>query len=133
DAIFGQELPFVADKAQRAYQQFEQLGFEVLLQRIKAGPPRWSPARLRPVGDAMNTVEFFVHTEDVLRAGPQSQQPPRRQVAESVRQALWRQASRTLFLAVARKARRRTTYLSPGVGAVTHGRTGDPVLLVEGA
>lgn len=135
DAIFGQELPLVADRAAQAYQQIEQLSFLDLVRRIQNGPPQFSPARLKAVGDAMNTVEFFVHTEDVLRAGPDGDagQTPRRSVPESVSAALWRQASRTMFLAAARRARRRITYLSPGVGAVTHGRSGDPMLVLEGA
>src|SRR5699024_11853962 len=107
DTIFGQGLPVIGDKAARAYQQLEQLGFEALLQRIKTGPPQWSPARLRAVDDVMNTVEFYVHTEDVLRAGPGAEQRPRRSVADSVRATLWNQASRTLFITAARHARRR--------------------------
>lgn len=132
DTIFGHGLPVVGDKAARAYQQLEQLGFEALLQRIKAGPPQWSPARLRAVDNVMNTLEFYVHTEDVLRADPEAEQQPRRSVADSVRTTLWNQASRTLFIPAARKARRRITFLSPGVGAVTHGRSGDPMLILEG-
>lgn len=132
DIIFGQGLPVVAGQAERAYQRFEQLAFHTLLDRIEAGPPQWSPARLPPVGDAINTLEFFVHTEDVLRAGPEAEQEPRRSVTGAVRAALWRQASRTLFVAAARKARRRITYLSPGVGAVTYGRSSDPLRILEG-
>src|SRR5688572_20837288 len=32
-----------------------------LIERVRRGPPRWSPTRLGPVDRAVNTVEFFVH------------------------------------------------------------------------
>jgi uncharacterized protein (TIGR03085 family) len=35
---------------------------------VRTGPPRWSPASLEPVDRLANTVEFFVHHEDVRRA-----------------------------------------------------------------
>lgn len=145
--VFGQDLPVLGEKAKRGYQEFEELSFHELVRRIRAGVPQWSPARLRRVDNAMNTLEFFVHTEDVLRAGDSEDdrtaegehaddavtpRPARREIPDSVRNALWAQASRTLLMAAARKARRRITFLSPGWGAVTHGRAGDPVRLVEG-
>ena len=133
DVVFGQKVPMVAARAGRRYQQFEQMSFGELVPRIQAGAPRWSPARLRQVDNAMNTLEFFVHTEDVLRAGPVSKSAPRREVPEPVRRTLWRHASHTMFKAAARKAARRITFLSPVCGAVTHGRDGDPILILEGA
>lgn len=39
-----------------------------LIERVRSGPPRWSPTALGPVNRAVNTVEFFVHHEDVRRA-----------------------------------------------------------------
>lgn len=130
DAVFGQHLPLVSSRAERALHGFEKMGFDQLLDRIASGAPRWSPLRLRPVDNAMNTLEFFVHTEDVRRAG--SNQPARREVPELVCKILWRQASRTLFAAAARKARRRITFLSPGYGSVTHGRAADELSVLEG-
>lgn len=44
--------------------------YESLVELVRTGPPRWSPARLSPtVERAVNMVEFFVHHEDVRRAG----------------------------------------------------------------
>lgn len=133
DTVFGQELPIIGSRAKQAYEQFEYLSFEELLERIREGVPQWSPARLRQIDNAMNTLEFFVHTEDVLRGGPDAQEAPRRSVPRPVRRALWSQASRSIFMAAARKARRRITFISPGFGAVTHGRPTDPILVLEGA
>lgn len=139
DTIFGQEMPLVADKAARAYHQFEQLSFDELVDRIQAGPPRWSPANLRQIGDVMNTVEFFVHTEDVLRAedntddDAENQLLRRRSIPESVRRKLWQQASSVLFTTAARSKHQRITFISPGYGAVTSGRSRDPLLILHGA
>lgn len=158
--IFGRELPVVGSRAQEQYRSLEELSFAELVDRIEAGVPSWHPARSRAVDDAMNTLEFFVHTEDVLRAeestaspgadeertgaggedsradhGPESSsalQPHRRRPSQGLQRRLWKQASRTLLMAAARKQRRRITYISPGYGSVTHGGSNDPMLSLEG-
>lgn len=151
--IFGRELPVVGSRAQRQYRSIEQLSFAELVDRIEAGVPSWHPARSRAVDDAMNTLEFFVHTEDVLRVdestaspgtdaehtgtadaaeSPSALQPHRRRTSQGLQQRLWKQASRTLLMVAARKQRRRITYISPGYGSVTHGASSDPLLILEG-
>jgi uncharacterized protein (TIGR03085 family) len=37
---------------------------------VRSGPPIWSPTRLAKIDELANTVEFFVHLEDVRRAQP---------------------------------------------------------------
>lgn len=44
--------------------------WDEVVRRLRSGPPRWSPARLDAVDRRTNTVEFFVHHEDVRRAQP---------------------------------------------------------------
>lgn len=39
-----------------------------LVQHVRTGPPLWSPLRVHALDQAVNTVEFFVHHEDVRRA-----------------------------------------------------------------
>lgn len=41
-----------------------------LVDDVRSGPPRLSPMRVPAVDDLTNTVEFFVHLEDVRRARP---------------------------------------------------------------
>jgi uncharacterized protein (TIGR03085 family) len=41
-----------------------------LVDTVRSGPPIWSPTRLAKVDALANTVEFFVHLEDVRRAQP---------------------------------------------------------------
>jgi uncharacterized protein (TIGR03085 family) len=43
--------------------------YAALVERFRAGPPHFSPMALPAVDNAANLVEFFVHTEDVRRAG----------------------------------------------------------------
>jgi uncharacterized protein (TIGR03085 family) len=42
--------------------------FAQLVEVVRDGPPRWSPMALAPIDRLANTVEFFVHHEDVRRA-----------------------------------------------------------------
>jgi len=58
-----------------------------LVDRVRNGPPRWSPIRLGRLDEAVNSIEFFVHHEDVRRAATGWQ--PRPLDADTSRQ-LWR-------------------------------------------
>ncbi|HEX4789146.1 MAG TPA: TIGR03085 family metal-binding protein [Actinospica sp.] len=58
-----------------------------LVERFRSGPPVWSPTRLGAVAKAANTMEFFVHHEDVRRAAQDWQ--PRELDAED-EDELWR-------------------------------------------
>lgn len=40
-----------------------------LVETVRSGPPVWSPTKIAAVDKAANTMEFFVHLEDVRRAG----------------------------------------------------------------
>lgn len=40
-----------------------------LVEKVRSGPPMWSPTRLSAIDALVNTVEFYVHHEDVRRAG----------------------------------------------------------------
>lgn len=57
--------PFTG-RAQKAAK--EQLPFADLIERIRQGPPPWSPFRIGALDDAGNTIEYFVHHEDLRRA-----------------------------------------------------------------
>ena len=61
--------------------------FDALVTELRQGPPVWSPFAVPKLGDALNTVEFFVHHEDVRRAQPQWEA---RQLPPKVEDALWR-------------------------------------------
>jgi uncharacterized protein (TIGR03085 family) len=44
--------------------------FTVLVERLREGPPFYSPFAVPKVDAMMNTLEFFVHHEDIRRAQP---------------------------------------------------------------
>jgi len=54
-----------------------------LIDAVRRGPP----ALLRPLDSAMNTVEFFIHVEDVRRAQPEWEP---RSLPPSLSDALWK-------------------------------------------
>ena len=63
-----------------------------VLDRVRAGAPRWSPMGWPVVGDLVNAGEFAIHHEDVRRAQP-GWEP--RELPRADRDQLWRTA--TLF------------------------------------
>ncbi len=67
------------------------LGYREVVDRFRKGPPRWSPARLGAVDQAINTAEFFVHHEDVRRARPTWE---RREIPADLERFLWGRVSR---------------------------------------
>lgn len=70
DAAPGILLPPLAGYTARVQRSIAQLPWPELVGLIRAGPPWWSPWSVPGVGDKGNTMEFFVHHEDVRRAQP---------------------------------------------------------------
>ncbi|MFJ3755903.1 TIGR03085 family metal-binding protein [Streptomyces sp. NPDC090080] len=70
DAAGGALLKQLAPRLERVTAEFAAKPYEELIQLIRTGPPRFSPFQLKQVDEAANTVEFYVHTEDVRRAQP---------------------------------------------------------------
>lgn len=70
DAAAGLVVPQLADRLERVRAQYAAKPYEELIQLIRTGPPRLSPFSLKQVDEAANTIEFYVHSEDVRRAAP---------------------------------------------------------------
>jgi uncharacterized protein (TIGR03085 family) len=68
DAAPGVLLKPLASYTEKVQQRIAQWPWAELVERIRTGPPRLSPTRIEAVDRAVNTVEFFVHHEDVRRA-----------------------------------------------------------------
>jgi uncharacterized protein (TIGR03085 family) len=62
------------------------LGYAGLIQAFRDGPPRLSPFALPGLDEKANTVEYFVHHEDVRRAQPDWEP---RQISTDLSQVLW--------------------------------------------
>ncbi|MGW4565752.1 TIGR03085 family metal-binding protein [Streptomyces sp. NPDC004561] len=70
DAAGGALIKPLAPRLDRVMGEFAAKPYEELIQLIRTGPPRFSPFQLKQIDEVANTVEFYVHTEDVRRAQP---------------------------------------------------------------
>ncbi|MCL7494456.1 TIGR03085 family metal-binding protein [Streptomyces sp. MCA2] len=70
DAAGGILVKPLAARLERVQKEFAGRPYDELIRLIRTGPPRMSPFALKQVDEASNTVEFYVHAEDVRRAQP---------------------------------------------------------------
>ncbi|MEV4945843.1 TIGR03085 family metal-binding protein [Streptomyces sp. NPDC053755] len=70
DAAAGTVVPLLKARLDRVQAEFADKPYEELIQLIRTGPPRMSPFTIKQVDEGANTVEFYVHAEDVRRAQP---------------------------------------------------------------
>ncbi|MFJ6751846.1 TIGR03085 family metal-binding protein [Streptomyces sp. NPDC091266] len=70
DAAGGILLKPLAARLERVQAEFADKPYQELIALIRTGPPRMSPFALKQLDEASNTVEFYVHAEDVRRAQP---------------------------------------------------------------
>ncbi|MDT0456051.1 TIGR03085 family metal-binding protein [Streptomyces sp. DSM 41527] len=70
DAAGGLLVKPLAARLERVQAEFAGKPYEELIRLIRTGPPRMSPFALKQLDEASNTVEFYVHAEDVRRAQP---------------------------------------------------------------
>jgi uncharacterized protein (TIGR03085 family) len=68
DAAGGIVLPFLAGYTAHVQSGVADQPWEQLVATVRSGPPGWSPTSIAQIDGATNTVEFFVHHEDVRRA-----------------------------------------------------------------
>lgn len=64
--------------------------FEELVRTVRQGPPVWWPTRLPGVDELVNTAEFAVHHEDMVRAQP-GWEPGPSPYGPELATALWKQ------------------------------------------
>ncbi|MFF7637760.1 TIGR03085 family metal-binding protein [Kitasatospora sp. NPDC008050] len=86
DAALGIQLPWFAGWTRRVQEGYARRPYAELVGRFRAGPPRGSLFALPGADEAANAVEYFVHAEDVRRAGewqPQAVDP-------ALAELLWR-------------------------------------------
>ena len=70
DAAVGLLVPPLAQRAQRVQDGYAAGSWPELVERVRTGPPPWSPTRFEAVDAVVNLAELFIHHEDVLRGGP---------------------------------------------------------------
>ncbi|HET6562112.1 MAG TPA: TIGR03085 family metal-binding protein [Marmoricola sp.] len=114
--IVVRPLRGLVDRASRRTGRQE---FPDLVQRLRNGPPVWSPFAVPKLGAMLNVLEFFVHHEDIRRAQPQWQP---RSLPRRTEDAIWKAAGHTGRGLVAKSG--------AGVGVVAErSDTGDRVTL----
>ncbi|MFD4558624.1 TIGR03085 family metal-binding protein [Streptomyces sp. NPDC058469] len=127
DAAGGIMIKQLAPRLERVMTEFAAKPYEELIQLIRTGPPRFSPFQLKQLDEASNTVEFYVHTEDVRRA--QEEWTPR-ELDPVFQDALWSRLERMARL-MGRSAPTGLVLRRPdGQTAVAH--KGAPVVTVTG-
>ncbi len=70
DAGPGIVTAFLHDYSERVRLAERERPWTEIVERVRQGPPRWNPMHFEPVDALVNTVEFFVHHEDVRRGEP---------------------------------------------------------------
>lgn len=129
DAAGGIIVKQLASRLDRTMEEFAAKPYEELVQLIRTGPPRFSPFRVKQLDEASNTVEFYVHGEDVRRAQPDWTP---RELDPVFQDALWSRLERTARLMgrgtptglVLRRPDGRTVVANRGTPVVT--ATGEP-------
>ncbi|MGW5467835.1 TIGR03085 family metal-binding protein [Streptomyces chartreusis] len=127
DAAAGLLIKPLAPRLDKAMEEFAAKPYGELIQLIRTGPPRFSPFQLKQIDEASNTIEFYVHTEDVRRAQPDWTP---RELDPVFQDALWSRLERSARL-VGRSAPTGLVLRRPdGQTAVAH--RGTPVVTVTG-
>jgi uncharacterized protein (TIGR03085 family) len=127
DAAAGIMIKALAGRADRIRDGYRDgHSYPELVALVREGP-RWSPMNIAALDELANTVEFFVHTEDVRRGRPGWQPRP---LDPELTTLLWR---RSTMLARLNLRRFKITIRldSPGHGTFTVG-DGDPVVTLTG-
>lgn len=70
DAAGGILFARLAPYGDRVRDKMARTDWAELVNRVRSGPPRLSPMRIPAVDRLTNTLEYFVHLEDVRRARP---------------------------------------------------------------
>ena len=127
DAAGGILIKPLASRLDRVMTEFAAKPYEELIQLIRTGPPRFSPFNVKQVDELSNTVEFYVHTEDVRRALPEWTP---RELDAVFQDALWSRLERMARL-MGRGAPTGLVLRRPD-GQTAVARRGTPVVTVTG-
>ena len=63
-------VPRLEKLASRSERRLGEQDFATLVERVRSGPPLWSPMAIPKVDQLLNSLEYFVHHEDIRRASP---------------------------------------------------------------
>ncbi|MEH1126058.1 TIGR03085 family metal-binding protein [Micromonospora sp. CPCC 206061] len=125
DAAAGIVIGALRGHAERVRRKLADKPYPELVGLVRAAP-WWSPVSNPLTDAAVNTLEFFVHHEDVRRATPGWRA---RELPRDFQETLWRRASGSARLAL-RRVRAAVLIQAPGYGETTAGAGGQRVRLI---
>jgi uncharacterized protein (TIGR03085 family) len=128
-AMPGLLLPQLEQLTDRGMARLKaRVSYPSLVERVRQGPPRLSPLRPGKFERMANTIEYFVHHEDVRRAQPDWQARP---FTDRDQDRLW---SRLVLLAkgLARGSSVGVELVRTDAPAVRRIKAGEPTLVVRG-
>ena len=102
--------------------------FGILVEKLRNGPPVWSPYAVPKLDAVFNTLEYFVHLEDIRRAQPDWEP---RDLPDAQQKQLWSMI-RTAGKALARRAPTGITVENSVTGARVVLKQGDDQVVVHG-
>ncbi|MQS11800.1 TIGR03085 family protein [Streptomyces kaniharaensis] len=129
DAAAGIRIGALAGWTHRVQSAYAERPYEELLKLFRSGPPLLSPFALPGADEAANTVEYFVHAEDVLRAGEDWTPQP---VPPGRAEALWRRLPLLARLEAHRRSPVRLELRHPDGRSLTVGPAGSPTVRITG-
>jgi uncharacterized protein (TIGR03085 family) len=133
DVAAGIWLPALSGRLEKVQNGYAAWDWPRLVQEVRTGPPAWSPVSLRRVDEAINTAEFFIHHEDVLRGGIEATSWAARELPDDLESALWGIVARTARMQFAR-SRVGVKLVAPLYGErQVHGETDLGTVVVTGA
>ncbi|MCS0636469.1 TIGR03085 family metal-binding protein [Streptomyces sp. LP05-1] len=127
DAAAGLLIGPLRSRLEQVQAEYTAKPYEELVQLIRTGPPRLSPYAIKQVDEGANTVEFYVHAEDVRRAQPDWTPRPLDPVFAD---ALWSRLEKSARL-LCRKAPAGLVLRRPNAQTAV-ARRGTPVVTVTG-
>lgn len=68
DAATGIVVSALSAHTEKVQKKLAKEPWDKLVAEVRQGPPAWSPTAIPAVNRFLNTIEFFVHLEDVRRA-----------------------------------------------------------------
>ncbi|MEH1169412.1 TIGR03085 family metal-binding protein [Micromonospora sp. CPCC 205539] len=125
DAASGLLLPPLRGYAERVRLRLAARPYAELVAQVRR-PPVWSPVSNPLADELVNTMEFFIHHEDVRRAGP-GWRP--RELPPGLQAALWKRVGPLARLTL-RRFPADLYVQAPGHGEISVGRGGEPLRVV---
>ena len=102
--------------------------FIELVEKLRHGPPRWSPSAVPRLDATLNTLEYFVHHEDIRRAQPEW---TARDLGADAEKLLWAMV-RTGGKGLTRSAPVGVTIENATTGSRAVLKPGEPTVVVRG-